>query len=162
MWYTLDRGETFLKTKLEKEPNKLNLKLLDFHPKHKDWLLFMASTSCPGCHSITYFSADNGKNWKEIETWAEKCIFGVDTDFSGTDDDAVFCSSYKNKNSKISQDELGGRTSEANPLQLFKLKTDGDQKKKKTLLDDVINFFIFDEFMAAATVCFVFQFHKLF
>src|SRR5437868_2517361 len=112
MWYTTDRGENFDKTKLENEPNKLNIRLLDFHPKEKDWLLFMASTSCPGCNSITYFSSDNGKSWEGIETWADKCMFGKDTDFSETGDDIVFCSSYRYKNSNTPQDELGGRTSE--------------------------------------------------
>src|SRR4051812_17493703 len=109
MWYTTDRGETFSRTELESEPNKLNIKLLDFHPKKQDWLLFMASTHCPGsgCNSITYFSSDNGKSWKEIETWADKCMFGKDVEFSGSEDDVVFCSSYKNKQSNIPQDELG-------------------------------------------------------
>ncbi|RIA92294.1 hypothetical protein C1645_765456 [Glomus cerebriforme] len=148
MWYTTDSGKTFDKTKLEKEPNMLNLQLLDFHPKNNDWLLFMAGTPCPGCHSVTYFSSDNGKSWKEIETWAEKCIFGKDTEFE-TDEDAVFCSSYKYKNSRISQDVLGGRTSEANPLQLYKMRTDGGSKE--VLLNNVVNFFVFNEFMAVAT-----------
>ena len=107
MWYTTNRGESFDKTRLENEPNKLNLPILDFHPKNYDWLLFMAGTTCPGCHSITYFSPDNGKTWKEIETWAEKCIFGKDTEFSGPENDVVFCSSFKYKNSP-SQDVLGG------------------------------------------------------
>ncbi|CAG8513439.1 13693_t:CDS:10 [Funneliformis mosseae] len=149
MWYTTDRGETFDKTKLLSEPNKLNLPLLDFHPKNPDWLLFMASTSCPRCHSITYFSKDNGKTWDEIETWAQKCIFGEDTNFP-IDDNTIFCSSYKNKQSKTTQDELGGRSSVTNPLQLVKLKTDGSAKVV-LLTDNVVEFFIFNEFMAVAT-----------
>ncbi|PKY15605.1 Oligoxyloglucan reducing end-specific cellobiohydrolase, partial [Rhizophagus irregularis] len=149
MWFTTDSGNTFDKTELKNEPNKLNLKMLDFHPKEYDWLLYMAGTTCPGCHSITYFSSDNGKSWKEIETWADKCIFGKDTEFSETENDAVFCSSYKDKNSKISQDILGGRTSEANPLQLVKMRTDGGSKK--VLFNDVVNYFVFNEFMAVAT-----------
>ncbi|GBB91648.1 hypothetical protein RclHR1_01900013 [Rhizophagus clarus] len=149
MWFTADSGNTFDKTELKSEPNKLNLKMLDFHPKEYDWLLFMGGTSCPGCHSITYFSSDNGKSWREIETWADKCIFGKDTEFSETENDVVFCSSYKDKNSKVSQDVLGGRTSEANPLQLIKMKTDGGSKK--VLFNDVVNFYVFNEFMAVAT-----------
>jgi len=150
MWYTTDRGENFYKTELKDEPNKLNLQMLDFHPSRPDWLLFMASTPCPGCHSITYFSSDNGKNWKEIETWAEKCIFGRDTDFK-VSDDIIFCKSYKDKNSKITQDVLGGRSSETNPLQFVKIEDKGD-KRKVLLNDDVIEFFIFNEFMAVAKV----------
>ncbi|CAI2174094.1 5724_t:CDS:10 [Funneliformis geosporum] len=149
MWYTTDRGETFEKSKLDSEPNKLNLPLLDFHPKNSDWLLFMASTSCPGCYSITYFSSDNGKTWKNIETWAQKCIFGRDTNFP-IDDNTIFCSSYKDKKSKTKQDELGGRSSDTNPLQLVKLKTDGSGKVV-LLNDGVVEFFIFNEFMAVAT-----------
>ena len=120
---------------------------MNFHPSEDDWLLFIAEKTDPVYHTVAYLTKDNGGHWEEIETWVEKCIFGSSED-NTIDKEVIFCSSYANKKSQIRQDLLGGRSSAGNVLQLVSVKG----KKIEPLLNDVIEFFMFSEFLAVAVV----------
>lgn len=148
LWYTSDRGQKFENIKLPLEPNTLGRPIIDFHPTKPDWLLFLGGTKCPGCHTVAYVSKDNGKNWENIETWAEKCIFGEDVEFREIETSAIFCSAYKDKDYPIGQDGIPGST-EANPLQLISISHD-DYKVKKVLISGIVEYFVFNEYMAVA------------
>ncbi|CAG8491270.1 16400_t:CDS:10 [Acaulospora colombiana] len=147
--YTSDRGGQFTEINIPLGPNTFGRPILDFHPDNVDWLLFLGSTSCPGCHTESYFSRDNGATWTLVETWAEKCIFGRDTDFSKPDETTIFCSSYKDKNYAGGQESLGGKSTEANPLRLISTKDFG--KTKEVKLSDLVEYFVFNKYMAVAT-----------
>ncbi|CAG8497035.1 17231_t:CDS:10, partial [Dentiscutata heterogama] len=147
LWYTGNQAASFEKLSLPLLPNNLGLPLLDFHPTEFDWLLYMGGTTCPKCHTEVYFSDNNGRSWEKIETWAEKCIFARDKNFEKRDKKDIFCSSYKNKNDK-EQDELRGRPTNDNPLQLVLKK---DFVKNEVLFASVVEFFVFDVYMAVAT-----------
>ncbi|KAK9765410.1 vacuolar protein sorting/targeting protein PEP1 [Basidiobolus ranarum] len=149
LWCTTDKGATFKKITTPLPANKLGLPLLDFHPDEPEWLLFMGGTECPGCHSEAYFSNNHGEYWTKVETFAQKCIFGKDAKFTKVAKETIFCSSYKNKDSGISQDTLGGVSTTANPLQLTMTTDFGD--KSHMVFQPVSEFIITDEFMAVAT-----------
>ncbi|KAL1916286.1 uncharacterized protein VTP21DRAFT_5903 [Calcarisporiella thermophila] len=148
LYSTTDQAKTFNKIKIPLGPNKLDLPLLDFHPEHSDWLLFVGATPCPGCHTEAYFSSDHGSNWQQIDTWVEKCIFGRDVAFKETPESTIFCSSYRNKDSHDGQDILLGHSTEANPLQFY--RTDDYGKNKEILFDNVAEFYVFEKFMTIA------------
>ncbi|CAJ0872512.1 7336_t:CDS:10 [Entrophospora sp. SA101] len=151
LYWTKDLGETISQIEnLPIKPNKLGLQLLDFHPKEADWLLFVGGTDCPSpnCHSEAHYSPDNGATWKLVETWVQKCLFGEDFKFNEIKKESIVCTSYKDKKSTISQDKLGGKSTESNPLQL--IKKDSPTSSSEVILSDVVEFFVFDEYMAVA------------
>ncbi|ORY36459.1 Oligoxyloglucan reducing end-specific cellobiohydrolase [Rhizoclosmatium globosum] len=91
--------------------NQLQIQILDFHPTERDYLVFSWLNS-----------------GKPVETWATKCVWAWDshfTDGSGLAKDAVFCSSFKDKNSKTSQEGLGNHGTSENPLQLVLITNQG-------------------------------------
>ncbi|KAF0396202.1 Oligoxyloglucan reducing end-specific cellobiohydrolase [Gigaspora margarita] len=157
LWYTGNQGASFEKMDFPRKdnlpllPNNLGLPLIDFHPTEFNWLLYMGGTPCPRCHTEVHFSRDNGKTWeKMIETWAEKCIFARDKNFEERNKKDIFCSSYKDKNYVKEQDELQGRPTDANPLQLVLIE-DFENEKREVLFTNVVEFYVFDVYMAVAT-----------
>ncbi|CAG8491123.1 2595_t:CDS:10, partial [Paraglomus occultum] len=145
VYYTNDQGKTIKEVNLPGTPNKLGIELLSFHASEDDWLLFIAEKNEPVYHTVAYLTKNNGKKWEEIETWVEKCIFGNSED-NTIDKEMIFCSAYANKKSEIRQNLLGGRSSAGNVLQLVSIKGN----EIKVLLNDVVEFFMFNEFMAVA------------
>jgi len=147
VYYTNDQGKTIKEVKLPGKPNRIGIELLSFHASEDDWLLFVAEETDPVYHTVAYLTKDNGGHWKKIETWVEKCIFGSSED-NTIDKEMIFCSAYANKKSQIRQDLLGGRSSGGNVLQLVSIKGG----EIKPWLNNVVEFFMFSEFMAVAVV----------
>ncbi|KAJ3264049.1 vacuolar protein sorting/targeting protein PEP1 [Chytriomyces hyalinus] len=134
--------------------NQLGIQIIDFHPSEPDYLVFVGSPrNCPGasgCFTEVFLTLDSGKSWlnnkKPVETWATKCVWAWDGNFgsgSKLKKDAVFCSSFKNKNGNVGQDVLGARGSDENPLQLVVL-TNGGKDKKVLIEKGVIMFYVVD------------------
>ncbi|KAI9347226.1 hypothetical protein BDR26DRAFT_931474 [Obelidium mucronatum] len=134
--------------------NQLNVQILDFHPTEVDYLVFVGGPGrCPtasGCFTEIFLSLDSGKNWlnggKPVETWATKCVWAWDSSFvrgGSLAKDAVFCSSFKDKSSKVGQDQLGHSGTDANPLQLV-LITNGGKDRKVVIEKGVVMFYVVD------------------
>ncbi|KAJ3174619.1 vacuolar protein sorting/targeting protein PEP1 [Irineochytrium annulatum] len=163
VFYTVDRLESSSSLKKMDTPqksNRLGVGILDFHPKEPDYLVYVGGRNgCPKaseCFTEVYLTKDSGKTWlndkKPVETWATKCVWAQDVGFAAgtslkTDD--VYCASYKYKNGKVSQEELGGRGTRDNPLQLVLIKNGG--KEKQVLISEgVVNFYVVESVLAVA------------
>ncbi|TPX69836.1 hypothetical protein SpCBS45565_g02188 [Spizellomyces sp. 'palustris'] len=134
--------------------NNIGLPIIDFHPDQPDWYTFLGGArdcSSKYCYTEAYITKDNGKNWKSIETWANKCIWARDVKFKNPaiDDDAVFCMSYKYKNSNIGQPDLNRSGGGDNTIQLVEFTKEG--KAKKVLVDKgVREFYVVNGIMVVA------------
>ncbi|KAJ3065235.1 vacuolar protein sorting/targeting protein PEP1 [Podochytrium sp. JEL0797] len=136
--------------------NQLNVQVLDFHPTEPEYLVFVGMKgTCPGvCFTETYLTVDSGRGWlnggKPVETWATKCVWAWDSGFtggggknSGVGKDAVLCSSFREKNGKVGQDELGHVGTRGNPLQLV-LITEAGKKRTVLIEEGVVQFYVVD------------------
>jgi hypothetical protein len=154
MWIISNESDDFQKKSLPVPPNMFRLPIVDYHPEKKDWLLFLGGI-CPdssvGCHTKAYYSKDNGERWDPLEEWAEKCVFGRDMKFKDINEKAVFCSAWKDKNNRAGQETLTGIQNAANPLQLILFK-EFDKPERSPIFSGLLDFFAFDNYMAAATV----------
>ncbi|KAJ1922351.1 vacuolar protein sorting/targeting protein PEP1 [Mycoemilia scoparia] len=133
--YTVDYGETW--SKFNSLPDKVNglgiSPVLDFHPQHPDWLLYIASTKCPYCHTVVYMSKDHGKSWNKVTTHAEKCLFSHSRQFLALPEATIICSEWRDKKgTKNEQDRLMAEKPKDNPVQLMvytnPTATDGSNK----------------------------------
>ncbi|KAJ3206579.1 vacuolar protein sorting/targeting protein PEP1, partial [Dinochytrium kinnereticum] len=163
IFYSLDGQTTSSSLKKMETPapyNGLGLPILDFHPTEKDYLVLLAGArGCPDlekCFTEVYLSTDNGNSWlnakKPVETWATKCVWAHDIGFGDKTSlakDAVYCASYKYKNGKTTQEELGGRGTDENPLQLVLITNGG--KDRRVLIDKgVVTFYVVESFFTVA------------
>lgn len=132
-------------------PNGLGLDLIDFHPTEPDWLLYVAGTICPGCHSIVYYSANNGANWDEpFDTYVSKCVFAEDTHFMKVERDAIFCTAYHQKSGSQDAWSNAASTPTGNILTLYKYPNFGRRTPIK-LAEKVVQYYVFENYMAVAT-----------
>jgi hypothetical protein len=144
--------------------NTLGVPILDFHPSESEYLVYAGGgRGCPSvktCFSQIYLTIDHGKSWlnngKPVETWATKCVWAWDASFgsgSKLSKDAVLCTSYKNKNGDISQDELDDFGGLINPIQLVLIFNKGTSRK--VLIDKgVVQFYVVDSHLVVAVVSF--------
>lgn len=118
-------------------PNSLGVPVFDLHHTEKDWYVFASSPSdCNEsdlCHTTIYFTKDNGKNWKQIDTWAEKCVWAGDRSFSNVslELDAIYCLSFIDKTAKKSQEKLReshGMEDKVNELEFVVFSNDGSNR----------------------------------
>ncbi|KAJ3107690.1 vacuolar protein sorting/targeting protein PEP1 [Phlyctochytrium bullatum] len=163
IYYSLDGKTDSSSLKKLETPvkyNLLGLPIIDFHPTEPDYVVFVGGArGCPKldeCFTEVYLTLDNGKSWlndkKPVETWATKCVWAQDVGFAGNsklDKDAVYCASYKYKNGKVPQDEMGGRGTDDNPLQLVLITNGG--KNRRVLIDSgVVTFYVVESFLTVA------------
>ncbi|TPX34326.1 hypothetical protein SmJEL517_g02986 [Synchytrium microbalum] len=150
-FYTTDRMNSVKAMTLPALPNGLRVPLLDFHPEESDWLVFVGGgRDCPGSKCFTeVFTSKDYREWKPIETWAQKCVWSRDFGFAGTTipKDAVYCASWKNKNGVVGQDALGLGFGD-NVLQMVMIYADGT---KKVLIDkNVVDYYVVDGILVVA------------
>ncbi|CAG8961405.1 hypothetical protein HYFRA_00013353 [Hymenoscyphus fraxineus] len=77
VFYSVERGENIREFKAEDPPNLDQLIVMNFHWKHKDWILWVGGRDCPGekCHSVASLSKDRGDTWKTLRRYVRKCEF---------------------------------------------------------------------------------------
>lgn len=132
-----DRGKSFHTYSLPSPPSRASSdgsSLIGFHPDKREWLIFHAD--CDGffddCAHSTYYSTDNGKNWKEMGKELGHCNF-ITGLVEETPEKLVFC--------KKAHD--GG----------FKLVSSEDFfSNEHVIFDNVIDYALEHEFIVAATV----------
>lgn len=146
--YTTDKGISWLQFDAPLEANGLGIPLLDFHPTRADWLIWTGSRDCSdalnsNCRAIAYWTKDNGRNWREIDSYVRTCSWARDTKFR-VDERIIFCESYRDKQGSQRSFTTG------NPLQLI---AGGDYyANKQKLFENVVGFATFEEYMVVAEV----------
>lgn len=138
MYYTKDQGEHWDEIKTPLPVSRVVVQPLDFHPGEKDWLLLICDDPST-IHTVAYISRDHGDNWEQIQDVksVQKCIFGRDSNFK-IEKNTIYCSAHKLNS--------GDRN---NPLQLFRTTDWGEHKEY--LFENVVEFFVVEDFMAVAT-----------
>ncbi|KAI9199686.1 uncharacterized protein BJ171DRAFT_445237 [Polychytrium aggregatum] len=150
-WYTDDRlgdSESSLKKLDTPAPyNTLGVEILDYHPDHPDYLVFVSGgQGCPdarSCFTTAHITKDHGKSWTTVDTWVQKCVWARDFGFATKNipDDAVYCMGFKYKGGDTPQDAYGGHGTKENPMQLVMIQNGG--KSKRVLLEKgVANFYV--------------------
>lgn len=94
------------------------------------------------CHAEAFYSRDNGRNWKSIDTYVVNCAWAADAKLNA-DPTEILCESYQNK-------EGNQQFFQGNPLQL--IEGQGYYSRKKTLFNQVVGFAKFSEFLVVAEV----------
>jgi hypothetical protein len=138
MYYTHDQGENWENVKIPLPVSKVVVQAMDFHPGEKDWLILIADNPSP-VHTVAFISRNNGASWEQIQQVksVQKCIFGRDSNFK-IEKETVYCSAHKLESSDRN-----------NPLQLFRTTDWG--ANKEFLFENVVEFFVIEDFMAVAT-----------
>ncbi|KAH9941948.1 Oligoxyloglucan reducing end-specific cellobiohydrolase [Amylocystis lapponica] len=144
-YYTTDTGKTWTAAEAPAAPNTFGLQILHFHPSKSDYLIWSGGSGCSGfgdnCHVEAYYSRDNGKNWKLIDTYVRNCAWARDAELL-VDPNQIICESYKNKEGSQRFFQMD------NPLELI-----GGQdffNKKTKLFDHVVGFAKFAEYLIVA------------
>lgn len=130
--YYMDDSVNFDKIQelsLPQEPNDFGAPIIDFHPTEADWYLFTGGLkSCSGaaCHSVTYMTKNNGKEWKEVDSWSRKCTWARWSQSVSLESDDIYCHSYMSKSGEIGQDKLDAVTDKSkNPEQFILINNHG-------------------------------------
>lgn len=99
-WYTTDTGRTWNKQTGPTPPNGIGLEVLHFHPTKSDYLVWTGAKDCThfngNCHIEAYYTTDNGRNWKLIDTYVRNCNWARDKELLA-DPNQIICESYKIK-----------------------------------------------------------------
>lgn len=77
VFYSVERGDNIREFKTKDPLNRDDLVVMNFHWKHKDWILWVGGRDCPGedCHSVASVSKDRGDTWKTLRRYVRKCEF---------------------------------------------------------------------------------------
>ena len=76
-WYTTNTGRSWDSRPAPLPPNALGIMILRFHPDDTDYLIWTGSEGCEStfggnCHTVAYYSRDNGHKWYEIDKRSEE------------------------------------------------------------------------------------------
>ncbi|KAI8971058.1 hypothetical protein BDB01DRAFT_854995 [Pilobolus umbonatus] len=135
MYVTEDQGANWRKIKVPLPASRLTNQVLDFHPTERDWLLYIGQAEDVSMYSEAFISRNNGKDWGSLELYVDKCIFGRDSNFN-IEKETIFCSVHDKK-----------RVGEGIRL----LRTTDWGSTTETYFDDVVEFFVVEDFMAVAS-----------
>jgi hypothetical protein len=84
VWYSTERGKNLRSFKAPFPPNTQRRQVLNFHPKFKDWLIWIGDKDCDsaeGCHTVASVTRDRGDdNWLVIQRYVRKCEFITETE----------------------------------------------------------------------------------
>lgn len=147
VYYTTDKGASWNKFTAPLDPNSLGIPLLDFHPTQPDWLIWTGSKDCASstsqsCHTVAYYSKDNGRSWKEFESYVRICSWARDKRFK-IDERTIFCEAYANKSGSQRGADIGS-------LQF--ISGTNFYSTKSVLFPSVVGFATFEEYMVVAEV----------
>lgn len=135
IYSTEDRGVTWTRMQVPLPPSRSAEQVLDFHPQERDWLLFIGDALTMPPHAEVFFSTNHGESWESLDMWVEKCIFGRDPEYE-IQKETIYCSGYDGQ--QLGQD-------------IKFLRTVDWGVHKEVLFDNVIDFFVVEDFMAVAS-----------
>ncbi|KAK6336356.1 vacuolar protein sorting/targeting protein PEP1 [Orbilia brochopaga] len=98
--YTHDRGKTFNTFKAPGPPNSLGIDVINFHPLHKDYMIWTSQKDCPGteCHAVAHYTTDETEGWKTLLGYVRYCRWIANNymDKKNLDKNMIFCERYAN------------------------------------------------------------------
>lgn len=147
VYYTTDTGKSWNTFTSPNDPNGLGVPIFDFHPTKSDWIIWTGQVDCDTlesttCRAESYYTTDNGRRWKKIESYVKKCSWARDSRLK-IDDKMIICETYKNKSGSQ-------RSSSYNPLQLVAGK--GYYSSEEILFPTIVGFATFSEYLIVAEV----------
>ncbi|KAI3632421.1 hypothetical protein MIR68_009527 [Amoeboaphelidium protococcarum] len=145
-YYTTDSGKSLTMLNVPEVPNSFNAPILEFHAEEADWIIYTGNRYCPGsqCHTVAFYTQNNGLNWKELTTYVTDCEWARDALFKNVDKQMIFCGAYSDKSGSQHEKVLGdhGRPS------LY--KSDNFFGSQEMVFDNLVGFAISENFMVAA------------
>ncbi|KAF1842661.1 vacuolar protein sorting/targeting protein 10 [Cucurbitaria berberidis CBS 394.84] len=145
VYYSEDRGlkDSIHSFQAPVIPNREMLQIMQFHPKRKDWVIWMGGKNCEklgdkDCHTVAYVSQKNGQeeSWDSLVPYVKKCAFVWREAGRNVKEEQVFCEQHTNE-------EMGA------PLEL--ISSDDWFKKKDVKFKSVVEFATMSEFIVVAT-----------
>jgi hypothetical protein len=150
VYYSTDRGNNIREfgTKAPTYPDERHWPIMNFHPSHKDWIIWVGvkDKKCVGskdksrdCGAIASISEDRGDHWETLQRYVRKCEFVPAVQGQRREDKLIYCDVKTNE----SPDD------ENNPWQLVSSSNFFEDKTKH--FDDIVDFATMSEFIVVAT-----------
>ncbi|EWC45975.1 hypothetical protein DRE_04768 [Drechslerella stenobrocha 248] len=102
--YTHDRGKTYKTMKAPGPPNGLSIDVINFHPMHKDYMIWTSQKDCPGkdCHAVAHYTTDETTEWRTLLGYVRYCrwIANKYMDAKRVDKNMIFCERYVNDDTR--------------------------------------------------------------
>ncbi|EMR89105.1 putative vacuolar protein sorting targeting protein pep1 protein [Botrytis cinerea BcDW1] len=141
VFYSVDRGENIRRFKAPHPPSREAL-AMNFHPKNKDWFIWMGE-KCDGpgnCHTVASLTQDRGdSSWKTLQRYVRKCEFIKEAAKQQRDDKLIYCEVKERENNEAN-----------NPYQLVS-SADFFDKPATVHFTNVVDFATMSEFIVVAT-----------
>jgi hypothetical protein len=150
VYYSVDRGNNVRKfgTSAPSYPDSHYWPIMNFHPKHKDWIIWVGvkDKSCVGnseeggdCHAKASLTEDRGDSWHTLLRYVRKCEFVPGVAGQRRADKRIYCD--------VKTEESA--SDDNNPWQL--VSSDDFVEEWTTQIDDIIGFATTSEFIVVAT-----------
>lgn len=144
VYYSTDRGLNIRSFDAPLDPTEDSIPVMNFHPKHKDWIIWIGAKDCGGlfndkgdCHNVASVTTDRGDQWKTMQRYVKKCEFIRSDERDENLDRLIYCEAYEREDSKSD-----------NSLQLV---SSTDFFTERTVhFKDIIDFATMSEFLVVA------------
>ena len=141
IYYSRDHGRNIHSFIVPSPPSKNHHRTLDFHPRFKDWLIWLGGKGCGGgsdqdCHTVAYVTTKGGEQWEPLLSYVDKCEFMMN-ERRNSNEKLVFCSQFESENVHSN-------------LKLIS-STDFFEIEKNNLFDSILEFAQQSEFIIVAT-----------
>lgn len=100
------------------------------------------------CRAVAFYSTDNGRNWKEIESYVNNCNWARDKHLEAVADE-IICESFASKE--------GSQKATQSRMELVVGSNYFDKNRRKKVFEEVVGFAKFSEYMVVAAVS---DFHR--
>jgi Sortilin, neurotensin receptor 3,/Sortilin, neurotensin receptor 3, C-terminal len=142
VFYTVNRGVTVHSFETLHPPNIDHLAIMHFHPKNKDWLIWIGAKDCEdrsslSCNSAASYSTNRGESWQILLPNVKKCSFMYNEQRANVNDELIYCEHFEKE-----------ETRDNNPIQL--VSSDDWFVHKKTHFEDIIAYATMNEFIIVA------------
>lgn len=140
--YTTDRAQSWKSFRTPAQRNNLGSPYLTFNKINADWLIWTGEIGCdnqysPTCHTVAYYSRNNGDRWSLLQENVRRCSFVNDLP-APVSDRLIYCERiYSADNGQLKSRLLSSSDFFDNYEVLF---------------DDIIGFALEHEFIVVATI----------
>ncbi|KAG9240971.1 hypothetical protein BJ878DRAFT_429139 [Calycina marina] len=149
VFYSMDRGENIEHFEAPTPPNREGLAVLSFHPKYKDWFIWIGAKDCESqetCHSVASITQDRGDSqWKTLMRYVGKCEFIREPEHAVSKEEKlkreklIYCEAKEREDNKPD-----------NPMRLIS-SNDFFNESPRVHLTNVVDFATMSEFIVVAT-----------
>ncbi|CDZ97982.1 Sortilin and related receptors [Phaffia rhodozyma] len=145
VYFTTDTGRNWYTFSPPSDPNGLGVPIFDFHPTKSDWVIWTGQVDCSSvtsntCRTVSHYSTDNGRKWRQIETYVKSCVWARGSRLK-IDEKMIMCESYQKK-------EGSQRSPAYNPLKL--VAGQGYYYNQEDLFSSIVGFTTFSEYLIVA------------